>query len=46
VGDLLNQTGYFYQDQNNNGRYAADIDTGISSVRFGTNVNLTLSYKL
>ncbi|MBK7910563.1 TonB-dependent receptor domain-containing protein [Candidatus Pollutiaquabacter sp.] len=46
IGDLLNQAGHFYQDQNKNGRYAADIDTGISSVRFGTNINLTLSYKL
>ncbi|MBP6334056.1 MAG: carboxypeptidase-like regulatory domain-containing protein [Bacteroidia bacterium] len=45
VSDILNEPGVFYQDQNDNGRYAADIDSGISTYNYGTNYSLSVSYK-
>ncbi|HRH66832.1 MAG TPA: hypothetical protein PLU53_11085 [Bacteroidia bacterium] len=45
AGDILSEPGIFYQDQNQNGRYAADIDTGISTARKGVNYSLSISYK-
>jgi len=45
VSDLLNEPGIFYQDQNQNGRYAADIDSGISTYKYGVNYSLSVSYK-
>ncbi len=45
VSDILNEPGIFYQDQNQNGRYAADIDSGISHYNYGVNYSLSLSYK-
>ncbi len=45
VSDLLNEPGIFYQDQNQNGKYAADIDSGISSYNYGVNYSLSVSYK-
>lgn len=45
VGDILNQTAYFYQDYNDNGKYDDDVKDGlIISNRFGTNFTLGLSY--
>ncbi len=45
VSDILNEPGIFYQDQNQNGRYAADIDSGISTYNYGVNYSLSVSYK-
>ncbi|TAH38836.1 MAG: TonB-dependent receptor [Bacteroidetes bacterium] len=45
VSDILNEAGIFYQDQNQNGKYAADIDSGISSYNYGINYSLSVSYK-
>jgi len=44
VSDILNQEGIYYQDQNNNGRYAADVDSGISTYKYGINYSLSMSY--
>ena len=45
IGDILSENSTFYQDQNQNGRYAADIDSGISTAKTGTNYSLSVSYK-
>jgi outer membrane receptor protein involved in Fe transport len=45
ISDLLNEEGMFYQDQNNNGRYAADVDTGIAKTNYGTNYSISISYR-
>ncbi len=45
ISDLLNEPGIFYQDQNQNGRYAADVDSGISRYNYGTNYSLSVSYR-
>lgn len=45
VSDIFNEPGIFYQDQNQNGRYAADIDSGISNYNYGVNYSLSVSYK-
>jgi hypothetical protein len=45
ASDILNQEGIQYQDQNNNGRYAADVDSGISTYSYGVNYSLSISYR-
>ncbi|REJ80409.1 MAG: TonB-dependent receptor [Bacteroidetes bacterium] len=45
INDLLNEPGLFYQDQNQNGRYAADVDNGISEHKNGVNYSLSVSYR-
>ena len=45
VSDVFNESGIFYQDQNQNGRYAADIDSGISNYKYEINYSLSISYK-
>ena len=46
VQDILNQTAYFYQDRNENGKYdAGGQDTKILSSVFGRNISFAFSYK-
>ncbi len=45
IGDLLNTTYRFYQDQNDNGKYDQD-DTVILKNRLGTNYGLTVTYSI
>lgn len=45
IGDLLNTTYRFYQDQNDNGKYDRD-DTVILKNNLGTNYGMTLTYSI
>jgi hypothetical protein len=44
VSDILNEQSVFYQDQNHNGRYAPDVDSGISNYSYGLNTSVSLSW--
>ena len=46
INDVFNQSANFYQDQNRSKKYEADKDSRIIGIKYGTNVSLSLSYKL
>jgi len=46
INDILNQGSVLYQDSNDDGKYSNSQDRTIASRVYGTNVNLSLSYKL
>nr|WP_242691703.1 TonB-dependent receptor [Pedobacter sp. SYSU D00823] len=46
INDILNQSSILYQDMNDDGKYNKGTDHTLSSRTFGTNVNLSFTYRL
>lgn len=46
ISDIFNAQTVFYQDQNQNGRYAPDVDSGISNFVNGTTYSFSFSWRM
>jgi len=45
LGNILDSKSIFYQDVDKNGKYNADGDQLINSIKYGRNISLSFGYK-